>query len=101
MIVYNLSIKIDKTVEQEWLIWQKNEHIPEVMSTGLFTEYKFYRLLEQEDPEAATYVVQYFCTSLENYNTYIERYAPSLRNKVMTKWGNKFIAFRSIMEVVN
>ena len=101
MIVYNISMKVETTIEQEWLAWQRNDHIPEVMRTGLFTDFKFYRLLEQEDPNAAVYVVQYFCSSLENYNSYVERYAPSFRDKVINKWGDRFIAFRTIMELVN
>ena len=101
MIVYNLSIKIDRSIEKEWLQWQKAEHIPEVMASQQFTDYKFYRLLEQEDPDAVTYIVQYFAASLQHYNTYIEKFAPSLRKKIQDKWGDKFIAFRTIMEVVN
>jgi uncharacterized protein DUF4286 len=101
MIVYNLSIKIDASVENEWLEWQKKEHIPEVMASGQFSDYKFYRLLEQQDIDAATYVVQYFAPSIEHYNNYIEKYAPSLRQKIKDKWGEKFIAFRTIMQVVN
>jgi len=101
MIVYNLSIKIEASVEKDWLHWQLQEHIPDVMATGYFTEYKFYRLLEQDDTESATYVVQYFAASLNNYQQYIERNAPLLRQKIKDKWGDKFVAFRTIMEAVN
>jgi hypothetical protein len=101
MIVYNISIKVDKTIEKEWVEWQNKEHIPEVMSSGQFTNHKFYRLLEQEDAEAATYIVQYFSPSLENYHHYMEHVAPLLRQKTLDKWGNQFIAFRTIMQSVD
>jgi len=101
MIVYNITIKILPAVETEWLQWQKQEHIPEVMASGQFTEYKFYRLLEQNEPDGITYVVQYFASSIDHYNTYINEFAPALRQKALEKWGNKFIAFRTIMQVVN
>jgi hypothetical protein len=101
MIVYNISIKIVSEIEEEWISWQKDEHIPDVMSSGQFTEYKFYRMLEQNDPDAVTYVVQYFASSLENYNRYINETAPLLRQKALDKWGDRFIAFRTIMEVVH
>ncbi len=101
MIVYTISIKIIPAIEEEWVSWQKNEHIPDVMSSGQFTENKFYRLLEQPETDGITYVVQYFASSLENYNRYMNDMAQSLRQKALEKWGNQFIAFRTVMEVVH
>jgi predicted ATP-dependent endonuclease of OLD family len=101
MIVYNITIKITPEIEKDWVAWQKSEHIPDVMASEQFTEYKFYRLLEQENDDGITYVVQYFTSSIENYNCYIDETAPLLRQKAIEKWGNKFIAFRTLMQVVN
>ena len=101
MIVYNITIKIAPAIEEEWVNWQKDEHIPDVMSSGQFTENKFYRLLEQNETDGITYVVQYFASSLENYNQYINDRALQLRQKALDKWGNQFIAFRTVMEVVH
>jgi Domain of unknown function (DUF4286) len=101
MIVYNITIKIVPEIEEEWVRWQKEEHIPDVMSSGQFTDYKFYRLLEQNESDGITYIVQYFAPSLENYHRYINETAPLLRQKALDKWGNQFIAFRTVMEVVH
>ena len=101
MIVYNISMKIDPTIENDWIQWQKQEHIPEVMATGFFSEYKFYKLLEQDESDGPTYVIQYFTTAIENYNRYIEEHSPLLRQKAVSKWGDKFIAFRTLLQVVN
>jgi len=101
MICYNITIKIDPQIEKEWIQWQKNEHIPEVMATALFSEYKFFKLLDQDETEGSTYVVQYFSSSMENYEKYIQQFAPVLREKVLAKWGDRFIAFRTLMEIVN
>jgi Domain of unknown function (DUF4286) len=101
MIVYNISIKIDTAIEKEWIQWQREEHIPDVMASGQFTDYKFYRLLEQDESDGISYVVQYFAPDIHHYNKYINSFAPSLRQKTLDKWGNKFIAFRTLMQVVN
>ena len=76
------------------------EHIPEVMSTQLFDEYKFFRLLEQDDSEGPTFVIQYFTPLKENYEKYINEFAPVLRERAFKKWGNQFIAFRSLLQAV-
>lgn len=100
MIIYNLSMKINTSIEDEWVQWQKEEHIPEIMATGLFSEFKFYRLLEQDARDGVTYVIQYSAPSFENYNRYVKEFAPHLRQKAFEKWGNGFIAFRTVMELV-
>lgn len=100
MIVYNVTIKIIPEIEKEWLHWQHLEHIPDIMATGLFTEWKIFRLLEQDESDGITYVVQYFAASEEHYIRYIENYAPLLREKAFEKWGDQFIAFRTVMKAV-
>jgi hypothetical protein len=101
MICYNITIKIIPSIEAQWVQWQQEEHMPEIMSTGLFTDHKFFKLLEQEESEGITYVVQYFSSSMENYNQYISQFAPALREKAFAKWGDQFIAFRTVMEAVH
>ena len=101
MIVYNITIKIDPAIETAWLQWQKNEHIPEIMASGYFTGTKFFHLLEQDESEGITYVVQYTAATLDDYHNYIKAFAAALREKALAKWGNRFIAFRTVMEIVN
>ena len=101
MIVYNITNKVQPGIEKEWVKWQKEEHIPDVLSSGQFTEHKFYKLLEQEESEGVTYIVQFFAASQEHYDHYINEHASRLRKKTLDKWGNKFIAFRTVMQVVN
>ena len=101
MIVYNVTIKITNAIHAPWLQWLKEEHIPEIMQTGCFTHASILRLLEVDDTEGATYAVQYFAESKGLYNNYIENHSDGMRQKSFAKWGNQFIAFRSVMQVVN
>lgn len=101
MIVYNITIKIDPAIEEEWVLWQQQEHIPEIISTGMFTEYKMFRLLDQDESEGITYVCQYFAGSEDNYQCYVRDHAPTLRKKAIERWGDRFIAFRTVMRLVN
>jgi Domain of unknown function (DUF4286) len=101
MIVYNITNKVNPAIETEWVSWQQQEHIPDIMATGQFNEYKFYRLLEQNESDGITYVIQYFSSSLDHYNTYINDFSATLRQKAFARWGDKFIAFRTIMQVVD
>ena len=101
MIVHNVTIKIDPHIESEWLKWQKNDHIPAMMATGLFAQYKFFRLLEQEESDGITYVMQYFCDSFGHYEKYIAEFASQPQGEASARWKNEFITFRTVMEIVN
>lgn len=100
MIIYNVTIKVHTSIQQEWLEWLQQEHIPDVLATGCFMQAGILRLLETDDSEGPTYAVQYHAESKAFYNRYIEQYAGTMRQKSFDKWGDKFIAFRSVMQVV-
>lgn len=101
MIIYNVTIKIDAAIQMEWLKWIKEAHIPDILNTGCFSNAVILQLLETDDTEGPTYAIQYRAESKAFYNRYIEKYADIMRQKSFDKWGNQFIAFRSVMQVVN
>ncbi|MFA6260681.1 MAG: DUF4286 family protein [Bacteroidia bacterium] len=101
MIIYNVTINIEDEIHDEWLLWMKETHIPEVMRTGMFVDHSFSRLLSrQEDETGITYVIQYLANDMAHYEKYIQEFAPALQNETIKKFGNKFIAFRTLMERV-
>jgi len=99
MIIYNVTVKVDTAIAKEWVHWMKQEHIPDLMKTGLFVDYRLCRLLEQDETEGITYTAQYFCDSLEHYNTYISEHAQKMREKGFERFGNRFVAFRTVMKM--
>jgi len=100
MIIYNITLKIHDSIKDEWLAWAQQEHIPEVMGTGYFSGSKLVRLLEVDDSEGPTYAIQFSAESKAMYNAYIEKHAAEMRQRSFDKWGDKFIAFRSLMQIV-
>ncbi len=100
-IVYNVTIKVENAIADAWLQWLREEHIPEVIATGCFTSARILRLLEIDETDGPTYAIQYNALSAELYNRYITDFAVSMREKTFQKWGDKFIAFRSAMQIVN
>lgn len=100
MIIYNVTIKVDASIAEAWLAWLLEEHIPQVMQTGCFSDKKVVRLLEVDDSEGPTYAIQYSAESKADYNRYIQLHANRLRDVSYQKWGDRFIAFRSVMQVV-
>jgi len=100
MFVYNITTKVDNIIEEEWILWQKEIHIPEILGTGFFYDHRFFKLLDQNEDEGKTYVIQYFALERKDYEEYVRKYAPALREKAFKKWGNQFITFRTLLKSV-
>jgi hypothetical protein len=96
MIVYNVTVKVDNSIINAWLEWIEI-HMPEVIQTGCFESYSFFELLEPKTDEDRTFVVQYFAKSQEDYQRYVDEFAPKLREEGIEKFGDKFVAFRTIL----
>lgn len=101
LYIYNVTTLVSHSIHDDWLKWMKEEHIPQVLNTGLFTHYRMLRLLETDETEGITYATQYFCNSLQNYTQYTQHFAPQLRKKAADKWGEQALSFRTLMEVIN
>lgn len=101
MIIYNVTTKVEPVIAKEWLQWMKEEHIPAMKATGCFYDAVVLQLLETNDAEGPTYAVQYKAESKAQFNQYIEEFATGMRQESFDKWANRFIAFRSLMEVVH
>lgn len=100
MIIYNVTIKVESSIAKQWKNWLLEEHIPEVMNTKCFVDYKVLRLLNIDETDGPTYVVQYVAKTEDDYKRYIDEFADELRKRSTEKWQNRFIAFRTVMEDV-
>jgi hypothetical protein len=101
MILYNVTVNIEKDAESDWVIWMKEIHIPDVLATGMFIENKFYKILHDSEDGSVNYSVQYFTDSMEKIMEYQNTFAPKLQNDVKEKFGEKFVVFRTLLETVD
>ena len=99
-VIYNVTTKVEAGIAEEWLRWLLDEQIPSVLKTNCFVDYKVVRLLDVDESEGPTYAIQYYAESKADYNRYIEMFAADMRKKSFDKWGDRFLAFRSVMQVV-
>jgi hypothetical protein len=97
-VIYNVTVNIDHDVKDEWLKWMKEEHIPDVLKTGLFNEAKLSKILAESEG-GESFSIQYLLDNMANYETYLKDHAPKLQAEHHKKWGNKAMAFRTLLNV--
>ena len=74
-------------------------HIPDVMKTGCFIDNRMLKVLHVED-EGITYSVQYTFLNMSDMEEYREKHAGRLQKDSYDKFKDKFVAFRTLLEIV-
>ncbi len=99
MILYNVTVAIDPSVEKEWVNWMRSVHIPDVMATGCFIESRFSKV-QTEEEEGLSYAITYLCEHKELLEKYRNNYAPELQKEHSEKFNGRFAAFRTLLDVI-
>ena len=100
MIIYNVTVNIDDSIHDEWLIWIK-EHIPQVLSTGKFDKATLTKVLIDEEMGGTTYSIQYRSYSREALEQYYKEDAKRLRQEGLVKFADKVLSFRTELEIID
>ena len=100
MIIYNVTVKVDHDIHDDWMAWMKNIHIPEVLETGYFTKNEVAKVLVDES-DGVTYSLQYRCKSMSDFEAYQKNEAQRLQNDHAERYKDKFVAFRTLLELVD
>ncbi|KAB7528991.1 DUF4286 family protein [Flagellimonas olearia] len=101
MIIYNVTINIDESVHDEWLSWMQDKHLPDMLATGKFTHAKMVKVLVEEDMGGVTYSIQYTTKDKQTLESYYREDADRLRADAQKLFPNKFVAFRTELEVIS
>ena len=99
VILYHVTIKIEKDIASDWLEWMKKHHIPKVLNTGFFLSHRLCKMLSDEE-DGITFSVQYLLENKEQLNQYLEQSAPGLQLEHTNRYEGKFVAYRTLHEVL-
>ena len=100
MLLYNVTVGVDKDAEEEWLQYMRGTHIKDVLSTGLFVDWKMYKVLHDKEGDTISYSVQYFAKSIEDVQQYLEVFAPRLVAEHRKRFENRHVAFMTLLDEV-
>ena len=74
--IYNVTVVVNPVVEERWLKWMREEHIPNVMETGLFSSFLFTQVFPEQEQDHPSYSIQYRYNDVFSPHRYID-YIPS------------------------
>ncbi len=99
MILYNVTVILDEEIQETWLNWMQQNHIPKVMATNCFISNRLLKVLDSPN-EGITYCVQYIAENMDKYQEYKQKFAARLQAGFPEQFINKFVVFRTLMEFI-
>ena len=100
MVLFNVTVIIDDSINDEWLAWINNWFIPEAMSSGKVVSERLLRVLDSPN-EGITYCLQFVIDDIGSYETFQEGKFTQLMLEHGTKFQNKFVSFSTLMEFID
>lgn len=98
MLLYNVTVGVDKDIEAEWLQWMKGKHMQDVLNTGMFRHAKIYKILHDQEDGTVSYSVQYFTDDIQYVTHYLEHFAPALVEEHRQRFRDKHVVFQTLLE---
>ena len=98
MLLYNVTVGIDKDIESEWLAWVKDYYLPKAMQTQAFTDYKIYKVLTHEDDGSVSYSIQYFSNAIEKIVDYLNNEGKILVEEHRMRFKDRHVVFNTLLQ---
>lgn len=100
MIIYSISTALEEGLEDSWVKFMKEDHIPIIMQTGLFVDYRFSRVITAQGTDV-TYNLQLRCKGHAELSQFRGLHELSLQKIEYQNFEGKYAAFQSVLEQVD
>lgn len=99
MVLYNVTVSVSQEHANDWVKFMMEEHIPEVLATGHFRDFRLCHV-QGEAEGGVTFAVQYMARDAQSLETYQKEHAPAIQASHQTKWGSHAVAFRTVLPLI-
>ena len=96
MIIYEINIKIDYKIYNDYIIWLNN-HIKKMLSFDGFIKSNKYIDLES-NKEQIKVIIHYYIKSQKYFKSYIDNNSKNMRKDGMNKFQNNIVIKRRVLK---
>lgn len=97
IIIYSETTAVAESVEQNWLEFMKTVHIPSIMETGLFLDYRFVRVPASEGVDVS-YNLQLRCENNEKFNQFKAFHEAGFQSVIAQRYQGNYGSFNTMLE---
>lgn len=95
-VIFNTSFIIPEDIENEWIEFIREHYIATLQNQQLCQDIIFTKV-SIDQPEGKTYSLQIIFASEEQQNHFAKHWQPSIEEKIIRKYNNRYLCFSSIL----
>lgn len=100
-MLYVVHIEVDNDRNDEWFMWMRASHIPDVLRTGCFSDATVVRDFEADTEQRIAYRILYRAHSDRAFERYQREFAAPLQAEHTERYDGCFAAHRELLPIVN
>ena len=100
MITYSVTTAMESSIEEKWIAFMKETQIPSIMSSGLFIDFRFLRIITSEGVDLS-YNLQLRCKGYKELNEFRSKNEPIIEREIQKKFEGKYASFQSVLDQIS
>ena len=101
MFIFNTTYLVSDKVHDTWLKWVKEEHIPFMMNSTLFTQPQVARVITSVKEDGTSFSVQFHVRDMQTLKIWNKEFSVLFQDKCSEQFGNEVIFFTTVLELVD
>lgn len=100
MLIFNITFLVADKVADKWLQWINETHIPNMISSGYFTEPRLAKVLSDHGQEGTSYAVQFYIEDILVLETWKQKFNAEMERDCAMIFGEDVLLFTTVLEII-
>lgn len=101
MLIFNTTYKVSGKVNDNWISWIKETHIPFMLETSSFSQAQITKIVGSEDEEGTSYSVQFHIADMNTLMSWHKENASAFQNNCYNEFGSDVSFFSTVLELID
>lgn len=99
MIIYNVTVNLHDSIHEDWLNWNKEIYIPQMLQKGGFDKARMVKVIAEHD-SGNTYSLQFEAKDEHSLNQFKQNHASEFDALALSKFGELMLTFKTELEFI-
>jgi len=100
MLIFNTTYLVSDKVQDAWLLWVREQHIPFMLQFKPFSHPQVARVIPVEEQDGTSYSVQFHVLDLETLGIWKERFGLAFQQNCAHEFGTEAIYFSTVLDII-
>ena len=100
MIIINTTFNLDKSLQEEFLVYIRQKFIPMSTKSGILTSARLARVFGREEDEDLSYAIEFQAADIEQLEKWNKEESKEVYNTLMETFKEKLVGFSTVMQII-